>query len=618
MVKAVVTGAGELRGGARSRPRSSTPTTSRCSRTSSSPRSSRRCASRRSCAAERMGARHRRARPRWPRRPARLVARLASPYEGPVQTLIDELGRLPGIGPKSAQRIAFYLLKAAPEDANRLAGRDHRGEGSRDRGAAGASTSPTARAALRRTAATSGATPTLLCVVEEPRDIVAVERTHEFRGRYHVLQGAISPIEGIGPEQLRVKELLTRVERGGRQGGDPRDEPEHRGRGDRDVPRPAAQAARRSRSRRIASGLPVGGDLEYADEVTLGRAFEGRRRVDELDDAGTSDRARPAREPIVTAVRASREGAGDDLADGLGLDEEAVVAGDRLDHLDARARREQRRELVLQPERVEPVRRDAGDRDVAVDARAARRRCRRGRGRRRGGSSPRSARRRCSRRSARRASRRGTRGTTPPRSDRRRAGPRRPGARARSAARARARTGSSPVRCRARSTARGADRRRAARRSSRRRGSAGSARIARTCSEQSAISSAVALRAARDDHRDADALGERRPPTRARACRPSTRRRRAAQRSMPSAVGERGLDHDLVADRDGREPRPVRAAVGRRSTRGRSFPGTRRARSGTHEEPVGVDRRAGSDLVPPPPGLDVARARPARPRGCRR
>src|ERR1700736_1742313 len=131
-----------------------------------------------------------------------------NPYEGPVQTLIDELGRLPGIGPKSAQRIAYHLLKAAPDDASRLV-----------------KSIPEAKARVswcrrcfniaqgelvafcrddRRDAA-------VLCVVEEPRDIVAVERTHEFTGRYHVLQGAISPIEGVGPEQLRVKELLRRV-----------------------------------------------------------------------------------------------------------------------------------------------------------------------------------------------------------------------------------------------------------------------------------------------------------------------------------------------------------------------------------------------------------------------
>ena len=200
---------------------------------------------------------------------------MTSVYEGPVQALIDELGRLPGIGPKSAQRIAFYLLKAAPEDANRLA-----------------------RAITEAKARISWCTrcfnfatgefcvyclderrdPTLVCVVEEPRDIVAVERTHEFNGRYHVLQGAIAPIEGVGPEQLRIKELMKRVD-------------------DEQVaevilatnPNIEGEATAMYLARllkplgvrvtRPASGLPVGGDLEYADEVTLGRALEGRREV---------------------------------------------------------------------------------------------------------------------------------------------------------------------------------------------------------------------------------------------------------------------------------------------------------------------------------------------------
>ena len=197
-------------------------------------------------------------------------------YEGLVQTLIDELGRLPGIGPKSAQRIAYYLLKAAPEDANRLAT---------------AITEAKARVTWcrrcfnvaegelcgfcrdeRRDASS-------LCVVEEPRDIVAVERTHEFRGRYHVLQGAISPIEGIGPEQLRIKELVRRV---GEEGvteviiaTNPNIEGEATALYLARLLKPLGP-----RVTRIASGLPVGGDLEYADEVTLGRALEGRREVE--------------------------------------------------------------------------------------------------------------------------------------------------------------------------------------------------------------------------------------------------------------------------------------------------------------------------------------------------
>jgi recombination protein RecR len=197
-------------------------------------------------------------------------------HEGPVQTLIDELGRLPGIGPKSAQRVAFYLLKVAPEDANRLAK---------------AITEAKARITWCRRCFNMAEgelctfcrddrrDPALLCVVQEAPDIVAVERTHEFHGRYHVLQGAISPIEGIGPEQLRVKELVRRVgEEGVREvilATNPNIEGETTAMYVAKVLKPLDV-----RITRIASGLPVGGDLEYADEVTLGRAFEGRREVD--------------------------------------------------------------------------------------------------------------------------------------------------------------------------------------------------------------------------------------------------------------------------------------------------------------------------------------------------
>jgi recombination protein RecR len=201
---------------------------------------------------------------------------VASPYEGPVQALIDELGRLPGVGPKSAQRIAFYILKSAPEDANRLAR---------------SITEAKARVAWCRRCFNLAEgelciycrderrDSTLLCVVEEPRDIVAVERTHEFNGRYHVLQGAISPIEGVGPEQLRVKELVRRV---GEEGvvevilaTNPNIEGEATAMYLAKLLKPLGL-----RVTRLASGLPVGGDLEYADEVTLGRAFEGRRDFD--------------------------------------------------------------------------------------------------------------------------------------------------------------------------------------------------------------------------------------------------------------------------------------------------------------------------------------------------
>lgn len=202
-------------------------------------------------------------------------------YAGPVQDLIDELGRLPGIGPKSAQRIAFHLLKLSRDDALRLA----RAIGEvKDRVAFCrrcfniAVTSDEGGDECGICADTRRDT-TVLCVVEEPRDIVAVERTGEFRGRYHVLQGAISPIEGIGPDQLRVRELLGRLE------------PE----GVAEVilctnPNLEGEATALYlgkllsplgvRVTRIASGLPVGGDLEYADELTLGRALEGRRDVE--------------------------------------------------------------------------------------------------------------------------------------------------------------------------------------------------------------------------------------------------------------------------------------------------------------------------------------------------
>ncbi len=200
---------------------------------------------------------------------------MASVYEGPIQTLIDELGRLPGVGPKSAQRIAFHLLKVAPEDANRLAR---------------AITDAKARIRFCEVCFNFSSDtrcsyclderrdPTLLCVVEEPRDIVAVERTHEFSGRYHVLQGAIAPIEGIGPEQLRIKELVTRVGTEGVTEVILATNPNIEGEAT------AMYLARllkplEVRVTRLASGLPVGGDLEYADEVTLGRALEGRREL---------------------------------------------------------------------------------------------------------------------------------------------------------------------------------------------------------------------------------------------------------------------------------------------------------------------------------------------------
>lgn len=199
-------------------------------------------------------------------------------YAAPVQDLIDELGRLPGIGPKSAQRIAFYILKAPPEDAARLAASINSAKTKVTwcrrcfnvaEGEAGAECS-----ICSDTRRDSSA----LCVVEEPRDVVAIEKTGEFHGRYHVLQGAISPIDGVGPDQLRVRELLARIEPEGVNEvilcTNPNIE------GDATALYLASLFKHLPlKVTRIAFGLPVGGDLEYADELTLGRALEGRREV---------------------------------------------------------------------------------------------------------------------------------------------------------------------------------------------------------------------------------------------------------------------------------------------------------------------------------------------------
>jgi recombination protein RecR len=197
-------------------------------------------------------------------------------YAGPVQDLIDELGRLPGVGPKSAQRIAFHLLKVSREDALRLS----RAIGEmKDKVTFCRRCFNIAEAELCSICSDDRRDGALVCVVEEPRDIVSVERTGEFNGRYHVLQGAISPIEGVGPDQLRVKELLARLDAEGITEvilcTNPNIEGEatalYLGR----LLKPLGLKVTR-----IASGLPVGGDLEYADELTLGRALEGRREVD--------------------------------------------------------------------------------------------------------------------------------------------------------------------------------------------------------------------------------------------------------------------------------------------------------------------------------------------------
>lgn len=197
-------------------------------------------------------------------------------YEGPVQALIDELGRLPGIGPKSAQRIAFHLLKIDPRDAKRLAEAIIE---AKERVSWCRRCFNFAEGELCGYCRDERRDAHVLCVVEDPRDIAAIERTGEFRGRYHVLQGAISPIEGVGPEQLRVKELLARISDEAVAEVILATNPNIEGEAT------AMYLARLLkplglRVTRIASGLPVGGDLEYADEVTLGRALEGRREVD--------------------------------------------------------------------------------------------------------------------------------------------------------------------------------------------------------------------------------------------------------------------------------------------------------------------------------------------------
>jgi recombination protein RecR len=197
-------------------------------------------------------------------------------YEGAVQDLIDELGRLPGVGPKSAQRIAFHLLAAEQVDVERLASTLIRVKNDVKFCSICGNVSESEQCRICTDARRD---PTIICVVEEPKDVLAVERTREFRGRYHVLGGAISPIDGVGPDDLRIRELLVRLRDGVVTelilATDPNLEGEAT----------ATYLARMINPMgltvtRLASGLPVGGDLEYADEVTLGRAFSGRRRVD--------------------------------------------------------------------------------------------------------------------------------------------------------------------------------------------------------------------------------------------------------------------------------------------------------------------------------------------------
>ena len=196
-------------------------------------------------------------------------------YEGIVQDLIDELGRLPGIGPKSAQRIAFHLVQADPTDVTRLV--QVLAE-VKDKIRFCELCGNVAEATLCRICGDSRRDQTAICVVEEPKDVAAIERTREFRGRYHVLGGAISPMDGIGPEDLRIRELMTRLADGGIVEVIIATDPNIAGEATATyLTRTLAPLG--IRVTRLASGLPVGGDLEYADEVTLGRAFEGRRTV---------------------------------------------------------------------------------------------------------------------------------------------------------------------------------------------------------------------------------------------------------------------------------------------------------------------------------------------------
>lgn len=197
-------------------------------------------------------------------------------YEGVVQDLIDELGRLPGVGPKSAQRIAFHLLAADPADVRRLA---HALTEVKDKIRFCRVCGNVAEEEECRVCRDPRRDLSVICVVEEPKDLVAIEKTREFKGRYHVLGGAINPIEGIGPDDLRIKELMTRLADGSITeliiATDPNLEGEATATYLARLVKPMGLSVTR-----LASGLPMGGDLEYADEVTLGRAFEGRRSLD--------------------------------------------------------------------------------------------------------------------------------------------------------------------------------------------------------------------------------------------------------------------------------------------------------------------------------------------------
>lgn len=228
-----------------------------------------------------------------------------SVFDGALADLVDELNTLPGIGPKSAQRIAFHLLSAPPEDVGRLSAALL---AVKERVQFCEICGNISESAHCRVCTDPRRDPAMICVVEEAKDIVAIERTREYRGLYHVLGGAISPMDGIGPDQLRVTELLRRLADGTVQevilATDPNVEGEAtatflaRTIGGMDVP-----------VSRLASGLPVGGDLEYADEITLGRALEGRTRV------GGPRPAPPAAAPAMPGPAAATAAPGEESRD---------------------------------------------------------------------------------------------------------------------------------------------------------------------------------------------------------------------------------------------------------------------------------------------------------------
>ena len=196
-------------------------------------------------------------------------------YEGPIQELIDELSRLPGVGPKSAQRLAFWLVKAPPEDAKRLAQVIVQ---AKERISFCRECGNVAEGDLCRICRDAGRDVTTLCVVEEPKDAATIEKAGVIKGRYHVLGGAISPLDGIGPDDLRVQELLDRVERDHVTEVILATNPNLEGNATAMYVAALLKPLGLTVTR-LASGLPVGGDLEYADEVTLGQALEGRREM---------------------------------------------------------------------------------------------------------------------------------------------------------------------------------------------------------------------------------------------------------------------------------------------------------------------------------------------------